>query len=132
MTRSFRFFSALALLVLAACDGPAPDFFRPVEGEIARAKAPSGWCVAYACPTPPGPNRSTLVVLSYDQGWHGAVAAEFERVVFGLKLRWLDDATLEVERPDASVLPGPIGAATGVLNCSGREVRVVLTVAGTP
>jgi len=92
--------------------------------EVAAATSPAGWCVARVVESRYGSSGSnTQVVLDFDGGCgSGAVAAD--GVNHALKLRWIDDSTLQIEHPKALVLTR--NASGEILQCYDRKVRVVL------
>jgi len=68
--------------------------------------------------------ESTQVMLSFDGGRCAGGSVSSHGTRLGLRLRWIDDTTLEVSYPPGVMLDRPPGGPT--VRCQDREVRIVL------
>ena len=89
---------------------------------VQRVTSPAGWAEAQILESG---GEVTQVFVSFDGGRCGGGSVSTRGVRVGLRLRWLDDSTLEVSYPAGVMLDRPAGGP--VLKCWSREVRVVLS-----
>ena len=105
---------ALALAVLACGDSGR-------SAVVARVTSPAGWAEAQIVEYE---MDSTRVLVAFDGGRCAEGSVSSHGVRLGLRLRWIDDTTLEVAYPPGVMLDRPPGGP--IVKCLDREVRVVL------
>jgi hypothetical protein len=91
------------------------------EGVAARITSPAGWAEGQIVEHE---FDNTQVRVVFDGGSCTAGSVSSHGVRLGLRLRWIDDTTLEVAYPPGVMLDRPPSGP--IAKCGDREVRVVL------
>jgi hypothetical protein len=120
---SCRLFPTCLLLAvvssLISCS--SPEFKESV-----RVASPNGWVEAYVLEWSYGQgNGRTQVMLAFDGGRCGRGSVSANGIGLGLKLRWVEPATLQITHPESVDLERSPGGED--VQCGNRKVRVILS-----